>query len=151
MIKRNSMECKVQIFTDGACLGNPGPGGFAYLLKYGDHEKLGTGREPDTTNNRMELRAVIAALKALKKTCKIDVFTDSQYVRRGIMEWIHGWQKNGWKTANKDPVKNKDLWQELLEMSQKHDIAWHWVKGHSGHPENEIVDAAARQAAEEIR
>ena len=141
----------LKIYTDGACLGNPGPGGWAYLLQQGEHEKLGSGGEPDTTNNRMELRGVIEALRALKKPCTIDVITDSQYVRKGMMEWIHAWHKNGWKTAQKAPVKNQDLWQELHQLSQTHQIVWHWVKGHSGHPENERVDEAARLAAEKFK
>jgi ribonuclease HI len=142
---------RIEIFTDGACLGNPGPGGWAYLLKYGAHEKLGSGGEKDTTNNRMELQAVIEALQALKKDCHIDITTDSQYVRKGITEWIHAWHKNGWKTAQKAPVKNKDLWQILHALVQTHEIAWHWVKGHSGHIENERVDEAARLAAEQYQ
>lgn len=139
---------KIEIFTDGACLGNPGPGGWAYLLRYGPQQKLGSGHDEDTTNNRMELKAVIEALHALTKSCEIDLFTDSEYVRKGITEWVFGWQKNGWKTAQKQPVKNKDLWEELLELSKTHTMQWHWVKGHSGHPENEQVDEAARIAAQ---
>jgi ribonuclease HI len=140
------MSVKVQIFTDGACSGNPGPGGWAYLLRYGEYEKLGSGGEVHTTNNKMELQAVIEALKALKKSCQIDVYTDSQYVRKGMLEWIAGWQKKAWKNAKGEAVKNQDLWQELLALSQMHQIEWHWVKGHSGHPENERVDEAARLA-----
>ncbi len=141
----------INIFTDGACLGNPGPGGWAYLLRYGEHEKLGSGGEKATTNNRMELKAVIEALRALKKSCKIVLYTDSQYVRKGITEWIHAWHKNGWKTAQKDPVKNQDLWQALHQLTHTHEVEWHWVKGHSGHPENDRVDEAARLAAEKMR
>ncbi len=142
---------KIEIFTDGACLGNPGPGGWAYLLRYGAHEKLAAGGERDTTNNRMELQAVIEALQALKQDCQIDLFTDSQYVRKGMTEWIHGWHKNGWKTAQKEPVKNQDLWQALHQLVQSHEVVWHWVKGHSGHLENERVDQAARLAAEKFK
>ncbi len=142
---------QIEIFTDGACLGNPGPGGWAYLLRAGQHEKLEAGGESLTTNNRMELQAVISALMALKKVCQIELFTDSQYVRKGITEWIHGWHKNGWKTARREPVKNQDLWQALHALAQTHTIAWHWVKGHNGHPENERVDVAARIAAEKMK
>lgn len=142
---------KIDIFTDGACLGNPGPGGWAYLLRYNEHQKIGSGGDFNTTNNRMELQAVIEALHALRKRCHIDLYTDSQYVRKGITEWIHSWKKNGWKNSQKQPVKNQDLWEELHALSQTHEMHWHWVKGHSGHPENEIVDEAARLAAEKMR
>lgn len=145
------MVFRVEIYTDGACLGNPGPGGWAYLLRYAEHQKIASGSEKETTNNRMELRAVIEALQALKKSCRIDLFTDSQYVRKGITEWIHNWQKNGWKTAQKQAVKNQDLWEILLKSIVSHEIEWHWVKGHNGHPENEIVDEAARIAALEAK
>lgn len=141
---------KIEIFTDGACLGNPGPGGWAYLLRYGAHQKIDSGHEVDTTNNRMELKAVIEALHALSKSCEIDLFTDSEYVRKGITQWVHSWQKNGWRTAQKQPVKNQDLWEELLKLSKMHTMQWHWVKGHSGHPENEQVDEAARIAAQKV-
>ncbi len=137
---------QVQIFTDGACSGNPGPGGWAYLLRCGASEKLGSGAEAHTTNNKMELQAVIEALKALTKPCMIAVYTDSQYVRKGMLEWISGWQKKGWKNAKGEPVKNQELWRELLALSTVHQIEWHWVKGHSGHPENDRVDEAARLA-----
>ncbi len=140
------MNPKVQIYTDGACSGNPGPGGWAYLLRYGEYEKLSSGFEAHTTNNKMELQAVIEALKALKKACAIAVYTDSQYVRKGMLEWIAGWQKKGWKNAKGEAVKNQELWQELLALSRIHSIEWHWVKGHSGHPENDRVDEAARLA-----
>ena len=135
----------VEIFTDGACSGNPGPGGWGALLLYGSHEKEITGGEFETTNNRMELMAAIEALKTLKKPCKVKLSTDSSYVKDGITQWIFNWQKNGWKTANKKPVKNSDLWQDLLEASKTHDLEWAWVKGHSGHPENERADELANQ------
>ena len=135
----------VEIFTDGACSGNPGPGGWGALLLYGNHEKEITGGEFETTNNRMELMAAIEALKTLKKPCKVKLSTDSSYVKDGITQWIFNWQKNGWKTANKKPVKNADLWQDLLEVSKTHDLEWAWVKGHSGHPENERADELANQ------
>ena len=133
----------VEIFTDGACRGNPGPGGWAALLRTGDKEREISGGESLTTNNRMELRAAIEALNALKRPCSVEIHTDSTYVRDGIMKWIHGWQRNGWRTADKKPVKNADLWQELLEAESRHDVRWHWVKGHSGHSENDRVDALA--------
>jgi len=133
----------VEIFTDGACRGNPGPGGWAALLRTGDKEREIAGGEPLTTNNRMELKAAIEALNALKRPCAVEIHTDSAYVRDGIMKWIHGWQRNGWRTADKKPVKNADLWQELLNAESRHRVKWHWVKGHSGHPENDRVDALA--------
>jgi ribonuclease HI len=133
----------ITIYTDGACSGNPGPGGWAAVLLYGDHEKELSGYEPDTTNNRMELRAAIESLKALKSPCTVDLYTDSQYVRRGITEWITGWQARGWKTADKKPVKNKDLWEELLAALAGHTITWHWVEGHNGDAHNERVDQLA--------
>jgi len=133
----------VEIFTDGACRGNPGTGGWAALLRTGDKEREISGGEPHTTNNRMELRAAIEALNALKRRCRVEIHTDSNYVRDGITKWIHGWKRNGWRTADKKPVKNADLWQELTEAAARHDVTWHWVKGHSGHPENDRVDALA--------
>ncbi len=141
---------KIEIFTDGACKGNPGPGGWGALLRYNGTEKRLHGGEADTTNNRMELMAAIQALKSVKESCDIALTTDSQYVRKGIMEWLHNWKKNGWKTANKKPVKNSDLWQELDEQTRLHKIEWHWVKGHSGHYENEIADELANLGVEEI-
>ena len=141
----------VEIFTDGACSGNPGPGGWGALLRYGDKEKKLSGGEKDTTNNRMELMAVIKALSALKGRCKVKITTDSNYVKDGIGKWIHNWKKNGWKTANKKPVKNKDLWQQLDEVVEKHEISWHWVHGHTGHRENEIADELASSAAQALR
>lgn len=137
---------KVVIYTDGACQGNPGPGGWAALLMYKDNEKMLQGGEDDTTNNRMELKACVEALKKLKGKQTVDLWTDSQYVKKGVTEWSHGWVRNGWKNANRKPVKNKDLWEKLLEVAKKHDVKWHWVKGHSGHELNERVDQAAREA-----
>lgn len=134
---------KVEIFTDGACKGNPGPGGWGALLIAGEHRKELFGGEPNTTNNRMELRAVIEALSVLKRPCEIIVHTDSQYVQKGISEWIHGWKARGWKTASKEPVKNVDLWQALDSARSKHTIEWRWVKGHAGHVGNERADALA--------
>ena len=137
---------ELQIFTDGACSGNPGPGGWAALLRYGDNEKTLSGGEPDTTNNRMEMMAVIEALESLKRACAVAIHTDSRYVMDGMTQWIHKWKASGWKTAAKKPVKNADLWQRLDDAASQHTIEWHWVKGHSGHPENERVDALARRA-----
>jgi ribonuclease HI len=143
------MSDVVEIFTDGACRGNPGPGGWGALLRCGSHEKELLGADADTTNNRMELMGAIEALRALKNPSKVVLTTDSQYVRKGITEWIHNWQKRGWKTAAKKPVKNADLWQDLLAVSAPHDIEWCWVKGHSGHVENERADDLANQAIDE--
>jgi ribonuclease HI len=136
----------VHIFTDGACSGNPGPGGWGAILRYNSTEKELSGNEPETTNNRMELMAAIASLESLKEPVEAHLHTDSQYVRDGITNWIHNWRMNGWKTANKKPVKNVDLWQRLEEISHKHQVTWHWVRGHSGHPENERADTLARNA-----
>lgn len=141
----------VEAFTDGGCRGNPGPGGWGVLLRYGEHEKKLHGGDPETTNNRMELMAAIMALESLKRPCIVHLTTDSQYVRQGITEWIKNWQKNGWKTANKKPVKNADLWQRLDAAIQPHQVEWHWVKGHSGHRENEIADELANQAMDALR
>ena len=138
---------QIEIFTDGACKGNPGPGGWGAVLRKGTVEKELSGGEPATTNNRMELTAVIRALQALQRPCQIALHTDSRYVIDGITGWIHGWQKNGWKTAAKKPVLNADLWQELQEATRPHRIEWKWVKGHAGHPENERADALASAAA----
>jgi len=137
----------VRIYTDGACLGNPGPGGWAALLRANGHEKELVGAASKTTNNRMELRAAINALNALNRPCDVILHTDSQYLRRGITQWVHNWQRNGWKTAGKKPVKNKDLWQALLKAIEPHEVRWEWVKGHAGHAENERVDALATKAA----
>lgn len=137
----------VIIYTDGSCLGNPGPGGYGATISYQDkHKELSAGFIL-TTNNRMELLAPIEALNALKESCSVDIYTDSQYVKNGINQWIHNWKKNGWKTANRKPVKNADLWQKLDQAIQAHQIEWHWVKGHSGHPQNDLVDELARKAA----
>ncbi|MCP5160459.1 MAG: ribonuclease HI [Hahellaceae bacterium] len=136
---------KVTLYTDGACKGNPGSGGWGVFLRYGEHEKELCGGEADTTNNRMELTAAIRGLEALKRPCQVDLFTDSQYVRKGITEWINGWKKNGWKTASKQPVKNDDLWRSLDELTKKHTVKWHWVKGHAGDPGNERADQLANR------
>lgn len=133
----------VEAFTDGACRGNPGPGGWGVLLRAGGHEKELSGGEPATTNNRMELRAAIEALAALKERCRVDLHTDSTYVRSGIMEWVPRWRVRGWKTADRKPVKNQDLWMLLVAQAERHDVQWHWVKGHAGHVENERADALA--------
>lgn len=137
----------IQIYTDGSCLGNPGPGGYGVVLKYRGHLKELAGGFAMTTNNRMELMAAIAALECLKEPCEIDLSTDSQYVRQGIMQWLQNWKRNNWRTSNKEPVKNKDLWQRLDAACQPHQIRWHWVKGHAGHVENERCDVLAREAA----
>lgn len=141
----------VDIYTDGACSGNPGPGGWGALLRSGDKERELSGYEAATTNNRMELMAVIEALRALKRPVQARVHTDSQYVQKGISEWIHGWKRRGWKTADKQPVKNADLWQLLDQLAAGHRIEWLWVRGHAGHIENERVDALARAAIEKQR
>ena len=135
----------VDIFTDGACSGNPGPGGWGAILRHGETQKELSGGEAETTNNRMELLAAISALTALKSECEVDLFTDSKYVMDGISKWIFGWKKNGWKTADKKPVKNAELWQALDLANQRHKVKWHWVKGHAGHPENERADELARE------
>lgn len=140
----------VYIYTDGACRGNPGPGGWGALLRYGEHEKILSGAEDLTTNNRMELMAAIQALVSLREKCKVELYTDSQYVQKGISEWLKDWKKRGWKTAAKKEVKNADLWQLLDEAAQKHDVKWHWVKGHSGHPENEMADQIANEAIDQL-
>jgi ribonuclease HI len=141
----------IEIFTDGACRGNPGPGGWAALLRTAEKERELSGGEPLTTNNRMELTAAIRALQALKRPCSVQLHTDSQYVRDGITRWIHGWRNNGWRTSDKKPVKNAELWQELVAAAAPHRVEWHWVKGHSGHPENDRVDALACAAADDQR
>ena len=144
-------EHQVTIHTDGACSGNPGPGGFGAILQWGDHTKELKGGEAHTTNNRMELMAAITALESLKRTCTVDLHTDSQYLRNGIMTWIKGWKRNGWKTADRKPVKNVDLWQRLDAALAQHTIRWHWVRGHSGHDLNERADELAREAIAEVR
>ena len=141
----------VEIFTDGACRGNPGPGGWAALLRTGGKERELSGGETPTTNNRMELMAAIEALKALKRPCRVRLFTDSVYVRDGITKWIHGWRRNGWRTSDRKPVKNAELWQQLLDAAAPHRVEWKWVKGHSGHPENDRVDAIACAEADKLR
>ena len=140
-----SDEKRVVVFTDGACSGNPGPGGWGAILTMGDTVKNLCGGDPDTTNNRMELTAAIKALEALSRPCAVDVHTDSQYVKGGVTGWIHGWKKRGWLTADKKPVKNIDLWKQLDAAAQRHKVEWHWVKGHAGHDMNERADVRARQ------
>ena len=135
----------VRIYTDGACKGNPGPGGWGALLRSGGHERELFGGDPATTNNRMELTAVIRALAALKQASKVEVYTDSEYVMKGITEWLSAWKRRGWKTADRKPVKNADLWRELDELAGRHEVRWHWVRGHAGHPENERADALANR------
>ena len=137
---------EVEIFTDGACKGNPGPGGWGAILRHQGRERELSGAEPATTNNRMEMMAAIMALRALAKPCAVALSTDSTYVRDGITKWIFGWQRNGWRTADRKPVKNADLWQALLDASRPHKVEWHWVKGHAGHPENERADQLANAA-----
>jgi ribonuclease HI len=136
---------EVTIYTDGACSGNPGPGGWGAILISGEHRKELNGGEAETTNNRMELTAAIEALNALKRPCTVALYTDSVYVRDGITKWIHGWRRNGWRTADKKPVKNAELWQALEQALKRHKVDWHWVKGHAGHPENERADELARE------
>ena len=139
-------EQVVEIYADGACKGNPGPGGWGVLLRTGGAEKELYGGEAATTNNRMELTAVIRALESLKRPCKVRLYTDSQYVQKGITSWIHDWKRRAWRTADKKPVKNVDLWQRLEALAKEHDVEWHWVRGHAGHPENERADALANRA-----
>ena len=141
---------RVRIYTDGACKGNPGPGGWGALLQFDGREKELCGGESGTTNNRMELTAVIRALEALKRRCEIDIYTDSQYVQKGISEWVASWKRRGWKTADKKPVKNVDLWLELDRLAGGHDIRWHWVRGHAGHTENERADQLANKGIESL-
>ena len=142
---------KVVIYTDGACQGNPGPGGWGALLRYGDHEKQLSGAEKDTTNNRMELTAAIKALASLREPCIVEIYTDSKYLQQGVSEWLPQWKKQHWKKADKKPVKNVDLWQALDNATNRHKISWHWVKGHSGHPENDLADALATQAITSLK
>ncbi len=141
---------KVSIFTDGACKGNPGPGGWGAIMRYGEHEKELSGGEVETTNNRMEMMAALEALRLLKEPCEVQIYTDSKYLLEGMTKWIHGWQKNGWKNASKQPVRNADIWHNLIEAVRMHKIQWFWVKGHNGHPENERADALASAAAKEF-
>ena len=142
---------KVEIFTDGACKGNPGPGGWGALLRMGRHEKELSGSEADTTNNRMEMTAVIRALEALIEPCEVVIHSDSRYVIDGMTQWVHGWQRKGWINSSKKPVRNADLWHELIDAARRHKIAWQWIKGHAGHVENERVDQLASAAAEAAR
>jgi ribonuclease HI len=144
-------KAKVKLFTDGSCLGNPGPGGWAALLRYKTTEKMFSGAQLETTNNQMELMAVIQGLKALTKPCDIELFTDSKYVLDGYTKWMEGWKSRNWKKSDKKPVLNKELWMELDAKAETHKIQWHWVKGHSGHDENERVDQLARLEAEKIK
>jgi ribonuclease HI len=145
------MAKRVVIHTDGACSGNPGPGGWGAILEWDGHRREIKGGDPHTTNNRMELTAAIMALEALKRPCTVELFTDSQYLRNGITKWIHGWKRNGWRTADKKPVKNIDLWQRLDTALARHDVRWHWVRGHAGHDLNERADELAREAISELR
>ncbi|HEX9524699.1 MAG TPA: ribonuclease HI [Reyranella sp.] len=144
-------QAEVEIFTDGACSGNPGPGGWGTILRVASRERELSGGDPATTNNRMELMAAIQGLEALKRPCRVRLFTDSIYVRDGVTKWIHGWKKNGWRTADKKPVKNVELWQRLDAARAPHQVDWIWVKGHSGHAENERADALARQEIDKLR
>ena len=142
---------RIEIFTDGACSGNPGPGGWGAILRWRGHERELSGGEPDTTNNRMELMAAIAALEALKRPSQVALTSDSTYLRDGITKWIHGGRAKGWKTAAKKPVKNQDLWQRLDEAAKRHEVSWHWVRGHDGHAENERADQLAREAIKSLK
>lgn len=146
-----SETSRVDIFTDGACSGNPGPGGWGAILRFGDTEKELSGGEQLTTNNRMELLAAIEGLGALKRPCSVHLHSDSQYLRDGITKWIHGWKRNGWRTADKKPVKNAELWQRLDAERERHEVSFHWVRGHAGHPENERADALARAGMEPFK
>ena len=141
---------RIEIYTDGACRGNPGPGGWGAILRYNGVEKDLHGGEPDTTNNRMELTAAIRAFEALTEPCQVEIYTDSTYVKDGITRWLEGWLKRDWRTANKKPVKNQDLWKQLVAVVGQHDVDWHWVKGHSGHPENERADELANRGIDEL-
>ena len=145
----NNKEIRVEIFTDGACSGNPGPGGWGAILRWRDTERILKGGESETTNNRMELMAAIKALESLDRPVKVDLYTDSTYVQKGITEWIHSWKRRGWKTASRTPVKNEDLWRRLDNAIQIRDVSWHWVKGHAGHEGNERADALARAGLSE--
>jgi len=140
----------VTIYTDGACRGNPGPGGWGVLMRYGRHEKTLHGGEPDTTNNRMELTAAIRGLEALRRPCTVDLYTDSRYLRDGITRWLANWRRNGWRTAGRKPVKNEDLWRRLDELAARHRIRWHWVRGHQGNDGNERADALANRGVDEV-
>ena len=148
---RQPPEHHVTIYTDGGCSPNPGPGGWGAILVSGNHKKELKGGEPKSTNNRMELMAAISALEALRRPCSVDIHTDSQYLREGITKWIHGWKRNGWRTAAKEPVKNVDLWQRLEAALERHTVRWHWVRGHAGHAMNERADQLASEAIEDVR
>jgi ribonuclease HI len=150
MSSADSNPLDVELFTDGACRGNPGPGGWGVLMRAGSHTKELCGGEPETTNNRMEMTAVIEGLRALQRPCSVRVTSDSTYVLKGVQEWLPNWKKRGWKTASKQPVKNVDLWQQLDQLIASHTIDWQWVKGHSGHPENEIADQLANRGIDEL-
>ncbi|WP_339801426.1 ribonuclease HI [uncultured Marinobacter sp.] len=145
------MSESVTLYTDGACKGNPGPGGWGVVLRYGEALKTLCGGEADTTNNRMELMAAIEGLRSLKRSCSVDLYTDSQYVRKGITEWLAGWKRNGWKTSARKPVKNDDLWKALDLEVGRHEVRWHWVKGHAGVPDNELADQLANQGIEKLK
>lgn len=147
----NTAETLVEIFSDGACSGNPGPGGWGTILRCGGHEKEFSGYDPETTNNRMELLGAIAGLEALKRPCRVRMTTDSQYVKKGMTEWIESWVKRGWKNSQKKPVANRDLWERLLALTEQHEVEWCWVRGHDGHAENERCDSLARAAIETAR
>jgi ribonuclease HI len=151
MVSAEVEKTRVELFTDGACSGNPGPGGWGVILRWRGTERELCGGEKLTTNNRMEMTAVIEGLRALKRSCTVAVYTDSQYVQKGISEWVRGWKARGWKTADKKPVKNEDLWRALDEAAALHDVSWHWVRGHAGHAENERADALARKGLHEAR
>ena len=140
----------VEIYTDGACRGNPGPGGWGVVLRYGQHERELWGGDPQTTNNRMELTAAIEGLRALSRPCRVELYTDSQYLRLGITEWLENWKRRAWKNASRKPVKNQDLWQALDGEAARHEVSWHWVRGHSGHPENERADELANRGIDEL-
>ncbi|MFZ5533912.1 MAG: ribonuclease HI [Pseudomonadota bacterium] len=141
---------QVQIFTDGACRGNPGPGGWGAILRFAEHEREMQGAEPMTTNNRMEMTGAIAALSALRETCRVELYTDSRYLCDGMSQWLVNWKRRGWRTASKEPVKNEDLWRRLDTLAEQHRIVWHWVRGHAGHPENERADALANAAIDAL-
>ncbi len=150
MSESSSADKTVVVFADGACKGNPGPGGWGAILRMGDREKEIYGGEPATTNNRMELTAVIRALESLKRRCRVKVYTDSQYVQKGVSEWLAQWKRRGWRTADRKPVKNEDLWRRLDELAHGHEVHWHWVRGHAGHPENERADALANRGVQSV-